>query len=160
VKNGVPEGVTMERTHRISAGAIIVQDNKILLVRARDGERIFLVGPGGGVNPEEGLPDAAIREVKEETGLDVEAGKILFVEDLYWTGYRVTKVWFLCRITGGGLERTQGAVDEGIIDAQWNQRDELDSVPVYPRAIMDTNWSAFLRDNWEVRYLDIRYGDF
>ena len=62
------EGV---RTYGVSG--IILRDEKVLLVRRREDD--FLGGiyefPGGKVEDGEGLADALIREVREETGLRV-----------------------------------------------------------------------------------------
>ena len=52
----------MDREHRISAGAIIVQGGRILLVKhgaARHG-RSFLVGPGGRVENDESIIQAKV----------------------------------------------------------------------------------------------------
>jgi 8-oxo-dGTP diphosphatase len=58
---------------KIVAGAIIILDNKILLLERAGGE--FQEGlielPSGGVNDDENIIEGLIREVKEETGLDV-----------------------------------------------------------------------------------------
>jgi len=51
-----------------SAFAIILQDDLILLVKARDKENWQL--PGGRLEPGESSANALIREVQEETGLD------------------------------------------------------------------------------------------
>jgi len=51
-----------------SAFAIILQDDHLLLVKARDKEHWQL--PGGRLEPGESSADALIREVQEETGLD------------------------------------------------------------------------------------------
>jgi hypothetical protein len=40
---------------RLSASGIIFQQDKVLLVRYKDQKADFLVGPGGGVFPEEDL---------------------------------------------------------------------------------------------------------
>jgi ADP-ribose pyrophosphatase YjhB (NUDIX family) len=151
----------MERKHRISAGSIVIHDDRILLVRCSDipGET-YLVAPGGGVEIEEGLSQAAVREVKEETGIDVVQEKILCVEDLYWRKYRISKVWFLCRMIGGELERTQGAIDEGIIEAKWYAKDELKNEVVYPQIVAEANWELFFKDTWQTRYLELTYADF
>ncbi|UCB42917.1 MAG: NUDIX domain-containing protein [Dehalococcoidales bacterium] len=110
----------MSKEHRIDAGAIIIQENRILLVRYNNLQgQSFLVGPGGGVKGDESIIKALVREVKEETGLEVNHGKVLFIEDLVSRRYRFVKIWFLCEPIGGQLLKTQGAIDEGIIEAGW-----------------------------------------
>jgi len=151
----------MEREHRISAGAIIIKDNKILLVRYTNKQgKTYLVAPGGGVNGDEGLPHAAVREVKEETGVEVVPNKILCVEDLCWRDYRLVKVWFLCQMVGGQLERTQGAIDEIITEAKWYAKEELKNEVVYPQIIMESDWELFSKGNWQTKYLELSYADF
>ena len=55
---------------KVGVGVIIVDDDgKILLERRRDNGLWGL--PGGGIEPGESVVDAATREVKEETNLDV-----------------------------------------------------------------------------------------
>ena len=52
---------------------IIQKDSKILLVkRKKDPFKQMMVLPGGFINEGERAEDAAIREVKEETSLDIE----------------------------------------------------------------------------------------
>jgi 8-oxo-dGTP diphosphatase len=151
----------MEKEHRISAGAIIIHNNKILVVRYNNSSgKTYLVCPGGGVNGDEGLPQAAVREVKEETGIEVVPNKILCVEDLCWRDYRLVKVWFLCLMDGGQLERTQGAIAETIIEAKWYTKEELKNEVVYPRIIMESDWDLFFKDSWQTKYLELSYADF
>ena len=80
----------MEREFRISAGAIVFDEGRILLVRyAGQSGTSYLVAPGGGVLIDEGTRHAAAREVLEETGLEILPGKILFVEDLLSKNHRI-----------------------------------------------------------------------
>ena len=59
---------------------IIQNDSKILLVkRKKDPFKQKMVLPGGFINEGERVEDAAIREVKEETSLDIEIDNILGV---------------------------------------------------------------------------------
>ena len=58
--------------------AIIIKDNKILLMRRiKDGQEYF-VFPGGRIKENESEEDAIIREVKEELSLDAKIDKLLF----------------------------------------------------------------------------------
>jgi 8-oxo-dGTP diphosphatase len=151
----------MEREHRISAGAIVIQEDKILLVRYKDRSGgSFLAGPGGGVNIEEPTNRAAVREVQEETGLEISPGKILFVEDMLSQRHRITKIWFLCNMVGGELAETQGAKDERIIEAGWYGREQLNHETVYPTPLLKYNWDAFSKEKWQTIYLDLREVDF
>jgi 8-oxo-dGTP diphosphatase len=151
----------MERQHRISAGAIVIHEDKILLVRYTDSlGKNFLAGPGGGVNNEESTNRAAVREVLEETGLEIRPGKILFVEDMLSRRHRITKIWFLSSLIGGELAETQGAKDEGIIEAGWYTRDQLDHETVYPTPLLTHSWDSFSKGNWQTIYLALKEVDF
>ena len=59
----------------------------------RPGKYDFWVAPGGGVQDEEELSAAAQREVREETGLEVVAGKLLYIEELVQPDLRICKFW-------------------------------------------------------------------
>jgi len=150
------------RAHRISAGAIVIQGDRILLVRYYDrNNNNYLVGPGGGVNSDdESIIQTLEREVMEETGLDVIPSKLLFVEDLLSSQYRHAKIWFLCDVIGGQVEKTQGAIDEGIVEVRWYRRAELANEVVYPPVLLDENWQSFSSDSFKPRYLDLRKTNF
>ena len=151
----------MEREHRISAGAIVIQEDRILLVRynSTDGKS-YLVGPGGGVLGNEGIHQAVVREVREETGLEVNPQKVLFVEDLLSRRHRIVKIWFLCNLIGGQLTNAQGALEEDITDVAWYGKDELLNEVVYPPSLLSYDWGAFPRHNWASKYLELRETDF
>jgi len=151
----------MGRKHRISAGAIIIQEGQVLLVRYGDaGGTSYLVGPGGGVLGNEGIQQAVIREVREETGLEVSPRKVLFVEDLLSRQHRILKIWFLCELVGGRLANTRGALKEGITDVAWYRKDTLLNEVVYPPELLSCDWEAFPRHDWESKYLELRETDF
>jgi 8-oxo-dGTP pyrophosphatase MutT (NUDIX family) len=151
----------MDREHRISAGAIVIREDQVLLVRYHGaGGGSYLVGPGGGVLSSESLHQAVVREVCEETGLEVSPQKVLFVEDLLSQRHRIVKIWFLCNLIGGQLANTQGALEEGIIDAAWYRKDELLDEVVYPPALLSYDWLTFARHDWESKNLELRETDF
>jgi len=58
--------------------AIIIKDNRILLMhRIKNGQEYF-VFPGGGIKENESEEDAVIREIKEELSLNAKTDKLAF----------------------------------------------------------------------------------
>jgi 8-oxo-dGTP diphosphatase len=134
----------VSRPHRIAAGAIVVRDDRVLLVRYRDpGGGTYLVAPGGGVLGHESVADAAVRETLEETGVRVVPGPVLLIEDILATRFKMCKVWLACDVVTGDVSATEGARLEEIVEARWFRRAELDSETVYPWIVTERAWSSF-----------------
>lgn len=79
---------------------------------------------------------------------------------MVWQNKRVVKTWFLCNVVGGKLERTQGAIEEGLIEARWYRKDQLKNENVFPAVLLSYDWGSFLKDNWETQYLGMKDSDF
>ncbi len=134
----------MSLPHRIAAGAIVVRDDRMLLVRYGDPEGgTYLVAPGGGVLERESVADAAVRETLEETGLRVVPGPVLLIEDILATHFKMCKVWIGCDAVEGDVSATDGAREEGILEARWFRRPELESETVYPWIVTGRAWASF-----------------
>jgi 8-oxo-dGTP diphosphatase len=67
-----------EKRPRVGSAVIVEKDGKFLLgKRNKKNYRGYWVFPGGGVRWGESIQDAAVREIKEETNLDVEIVRFL-----------------------------------------------------------------------------------
>ena len=91
------------QTPKIDTRAAIFENNKILLVHENNGTWSL---PGGWCDVLESVKSNTIKEVKEETGLDVEVEKVIAIQDrnkhnkpVY--AYGVCKIFSQCKILGG-----------------------------------------------------------
>ncbi|SRR6266403_1658567 len=88
----------------ISAGLLIIFGNKVLLAKPTKGTKAMWGIPKGKVEEGELLIDAAIRETKEEIGIDVPIDKI--IKDAYTIIYRNKKtnknykkvIYYVCEV--------------------------------------------------------------
>jgi ADP-ribose pyrophosphatase YjhB (NUDIX family) len=129
--------------HRISAGTLTLREGKVLLVHhVRPGVHDFWVGPGGGVEGDETLAEAAQRETFEETGLTVRAGRPAYVEDLVDDTTRYLKFWFIAEFVSGAVDTgANPAEGESIVEAGWFARDALPAGLVFPLVLRDRFWT-------------------
>jgi 8-oxo-dGTP pyrophosphatase MutT (NUDIX family) len=89
------------------AQVVLLQEGKLLLARHEKPSKTYWVLPGGAIEENESPEEAAVREVKEETGLDIRLSRLLFVEepcqldDVHFTQPRYT---YFGEIIDGSLE--------------------------------------------------------
>ncbi len=102
---------------------IVLNEDKLLLVRSRIGSQQWSL-PGGGIHKKEQPLEGAIREIKEEVGLDIANQDIeLVAEGEYIKRGKKAYYYYLFKtnINESAL-RTQKFE---IIEAQWFSRNEL-----------------------------------
>ena len=102
------------KSPRVSARALILRGNSLLAIRAKDAHGEFFVLPGGGQNHGETLPEALLRECREELGVEIEGVRINLVAKL---AEREPKLDILVNNAGMArrqpfLEATEDAWDE------------------------------------------------
>ncbi|MFF8505631.1 NUDIX domain-containing protein [Streptomyces anulatus] len=117
----------------VAASAVVTDDQgRILPQRRRDNDLWAL--PGGGMDLGDSLPGTAVREVKEETGLDVEITGLVgtYTDPRHIIEYsdgevrRQFNVCFTARVTGGSL-----AVSEESTELRFVAPGELDFLPMH-----------------------------
>ena len=114
------------------AAAIIIRDGKVLLFHRQKPGRDYYILPGGGVELEESFEEACIREVKEETGLDVLA---LRLASRYITlekeeNYYVTEVTPGEPVLGGAEAKRQSPEDSYTF--VWAEAAQIESLNLLP----------------------------
>jgi ADP-ribose pyrophosphatase YjhB (NUDIX family) len=123
----------------------INEQNQILLVSQHHETRNIWLPPGGTIEASETSSDAAIREVKEETGLDVQIKKLLWhVEEVSESRGQRFVDYFLAEITGGTLtlgEDPELGDAQVLNDIKFFSHEEIKKLEnVYPDYIRDELW--------------------
>lgn len=107
----------------VGVGGVILVDGRVVLIRRRFepmADRWSL--PGGAVDVGETLLRGLVREMKEETGLDVEVGPVVDVFDRIThdadgrVRFHYVLADYLCRVTGGTLAAGSDAADIALVD--------------------------------------------
>ncbi|WP_053367963.1 NUDIX hydrolase [Bacillus sp. FJAT-27245] len=141
-------------THIAAAGGIVENEQgEILLVKTHNQGWVF---PGGQVEIGENLIDAVIREVKEESGIDIEVSHLIGVYSntaiyKWYDGVTdvPTKVMFdfVCKFVGGEL----GTSDE-TTDSKWVPKENaLDYIET---PAIRTRYQAYLDFNGKTTYME------
>ena len=112
--------------HEKSCGTIIIDQNKVLVIGAEDDEgKLFWSFPKGHQEDGESDTETAIRETREEVGLETEIidEKPIYASPLIHDGTAVKDIYlFLAKIAGGEIKPQEGEVEQ----VQWVDFEEAD----------------------------------
>lgn len=139
------------QTPKLDTRAAVFRDGKILLVRENNGKWSL---PGGWVDVNVSVGENAVKEVKEESGLDVKAERIIAVQDrakhnLPVYAYGICKVFVLCSLIGGHFEKN--------LETTGFDYFSLDKLPSLAEEKNNTDqikmcFDAYKSDNWQVQF--------
>jgi len=124
---------------KVAAAVIIEQAGKVLLTRrANDPQKGLWVPPGGFVDYDENPVHAAIRECREETGLQVEIVELLdVISSVGQVGGASIVIFYRARIAGGAL-----AANDDADRVSWFGPDELPELAFEPTKVVLGRWKA------------------
>ena len=120
------------KSPRIAARAIILHENRLLLVNAWAAQKSPLMcAPGGGANVGSSLPENLAREVYEETGLRVTVGAPALVNEFHAPehGFHQIEVFFRCTLDGKPEIAADWQDTEAVVNRHiWVTEEELSDV--------------------------------
>ncbi|TMM55453.1 NUDIX domain-containing protein [Sulfitobacter sabulilitoris] len=139
------------KSPRIAVRAIIVHEERLLLVNAwPKGRSSLLCAPGGGAEPGASLPQNLAREVHEETGLTISVGLPCLINEFHdpRSGFHQIEVFFRCALTGSATISPDWKDPEHVVtEHHWVTRADMARLNVKPDALSDVafNLDAALR---------------
>lgn len=118
------------QTPKLDTRAAVFQDGKILLVQEGDGRWSL---PGGWADVDISVGESAVKEVREEAGLEVTLRRVIAVQDRERHNqpayaYKICKIFVLCDLLGGKFVPNTETIASG-----WFSLEEL------PRLSEDKN---------------------
>ena len=149
---------------RNSSKAVIIQDDKLLVIKNEDTDGYFFVLPGGGQEHDENLHETLKRECIEEIGEEIEIKELIFIREYIGknheysaSDFRVHKTEFMfsCSLRERKKNVTSGAApDDGQIGVEWLSLSELLQHRLYPQKIR-----KYLMDYFNGKKLPTYLGD-
>ena len=123
----------------IRAAAIVIRDTKILLMhRIKDGLEYYVL-PGGGVEENETVEQAVLREVAEETTLTISTEKLLYVHKYTQS----TQYFYQCKYISGTPQLAANSEEllessaENFFEPLWMETAQVKNLLLYPLEIRD-----------------------
>jgi ADP-ribose pyrophosphatase YjhB (NUDIX family) len=132
----------MFKPPRLAARAVLLHEDRLLLVNAWKGRTHLWCAPGGGVNGQSSLPDNLAREVHEETGLVVTVGAPCLVNEYADEArdFHQVEVFFRCTLISGALDPTWEDPEGIVSHSRWVTRAEMETMSVKPSSLAAVAW--------------------
>ncbi|WP_090111496.1 NUDIX domain-containing protein [Limimaricola pyoseonensis] len=135
--------MSLPRPVRLAVRAVLLHEDRLLLVNAYKGRGDLWCAPGGGVEPHASLPDNLARELHEECGLSVEVGAPCLVNEFNAAPqFHQVEIFFRCRLRGRA-SAGDWTDPEGIVShRRWVTRAEMAGLTVKPESLAAIAWDG------------------
>jgi mutator protein MutT len=134
------ERIKEDHKNRIRAAAVLIENGQIAMIERRRAGQLFYVFPGGHVENGETAPEAVIREIKEELGLDVRVLR-LAARSIYFNN---PHLYYLVERTGGEFGSGTGKElsrlpdsERGSVTPVWLSLADLGQQVIYPARMVE-----------------------
>lgn len=133
-----------QRSIRTAARAVVISDGKLLAVKMKDKRGIYYILPGGGQKHGETLHETLRRECKEEVGVEVKIGPLLYVREYVGRNhdfnprhknFHQLEHVFRCEIDDPHAIHSGEETDNLQVGVAWLDLANLESVPFFPTAV-------------------------
>jgi len=122
-----PNKLPAYASHTIGVGGFVLNDkNEVLVISERYGEKKWKL-PGGYVTKGETLGQAAIREVKEECGIDCEFLSVVCFRHMHPLQFNSSDIYFVCRLKPLTFELVPEEAE--ILECKWLALDKYMNDP-------------------------------
>lgn len=101
--------------YQIRLTGVLIEAGQLLIVKQQLSKQRQWSLPGGRLESGESIADGMIREIQEETGLDVVIEKLLYVCDVMTSRKPLIHMTFLLKRTGGQVTLPSNEFDENPI---------------------------------------------
>ena len=139
------------QTPKLDTRSAIFQNDRILLVKESNGK---WARPGGWVDVNVSVRENAVKEVKEEAGLDVVVERVIAIQDrakhnLPAYAYGVCKIFLLCSVIGGAFEENIETVEsryfgEEELPALAEEKSTASQIKMCFEAYRTPNWETLV----------------
>lgn len=127
---------------RLATRAILMHQDRLLLVNAWKGRAHLWCAPGGGAEPHQSLPQNLQREVMEECGLTIHVGPVCLVNEFHDPGgtFHQVDVYFRCALVAGQLDDAWRDPEGIVSHRRWVTRQEMAALKVKPDSLAAVAW--------------------
>jgi len=135
-------GDRMSQFPRLAVRAVLVHDNRLLLVNAWPGHTRLWCAPGGGVDKHSALTDNLAREMHDETGLSITVGSVCLVNEFHEPArdFHQVDIYFRCTLASGQLDDAWQDPEGVVTSRRWVTRDEMADLTVKPDSLAHVAW--------------------